>query len=355
MDLLSPWRNPDPSPGHRERAETSPRNQRSNQSLRRFSSLALLYCAIGLAALSLFPWPALGGELPGLANLNLYEQRDVWGLVTLVNAAAYQIKRQGEKAFPAFREPGRWFDPKDGRYLFIFDLAGNQIVNPAFPEVEGINRLDWRDAWGKPVFQQAIDRLSPEGENRIRWWTHYLWPRPGSSQPEWKSVYLVRARAPSGTYYIVASGLYGLAPERTFVEQLVADAADLVARQGNAAFAVISSHDSPFVFGEVGVFVIDPEGIEHANSVFPDFIGRNLLDPTFPGHAEVRRQLDFARDQGSGWIYSHWPGIEGELAIYLRRVEEGGQTWVLGSWMPRPPARDQAWRQSLLPTVKFAP
>jgi hypothetical protein len=178
MDLLSPWPNPNPSSGHRERAETSPRNQRRNQSLRRFSSLAFRYCVMGLGALGLFPWPALGGELPGLANLNRYEQREVWGLVALVNAAAFQIKRQGEMAFPAFRKPGRWFDPEDGRYLFIFDLAGNQVANPAFPEVEG---------------------------------------------------------------------------------------------------------------------------------------------------------------------------------LYLRRVEEGGHTWVLGSWMPRPPAKDQAWRQSLLPTVKFAP
>ncbi len=323
--------------------------------MRHSPSLTLLLYWVGLSALSLVPWPALGGELPGLANLNRYEQREVWGLVTLVNAAAFQIQRQGEKAFPAFREPGRWFNPGTGRYLFIFDLAGNQVVNPAFPEVEGINRLDWRDAWGKLLFQLAIDKFSPEGENRTRWWTHYLWPRPGSNKPDWKSVYLVRAQAPSGAYYIVAAGLYGLAPERAFIEQLVADAADLVTRQGSVAFEIISSRDSPFVFGEVGVFVMDPEGIEQANSVFPDFIGRNLLDPSFPGQGEVRRQLDFARDQGPGWINSRRPGIEGELAIYLRRLETNGKAWILGGWMPLPPVKDQAWRQSLFTTGKLAP
>ena len=330
-------------------------NQPRKPSLRHSPSLALPLCWLGLAILSLATGPALGDELRGLATLNRYEQRQVWGLVTLVNAAAFQIQRQGDKAFPAFREPGRWFDSEDGRYLFIFDLAGNQVVNPAFPELEGVNRLDWRDTWGKPVFRMAIDKLSPEGENRSRWWTHYLWPRPGSSKPEWKSVYLVRAQAPSGAFYIVASGLYGLTPERTFIEQLVADAADLVTRQGSAAFELISSRDNPFVFGEVGVFVMDPEGIEQANSVFPDFIGRNLLDPSFPGHGEVRRQLDFARDQGPGWITSRWPGIAGELAIYLRRIEAGGKAWIVGGWMPKPPAKDEPWRASSLSAAKLAP
>lgn len=355
MDLLSPWRTADASLVLPRWAEASPRKQPRKLSLRHFPSLALLFWWASLSALGLPAWPALGGELPGLANLNRYEQSEVWGLVTMVNAAAYQIQRQGEKAFPAFREPGRWFDSEDSRYLFIFDLAGNQVVNPAFPELEGINRLDWRDAWGKPLFRIAIDKLSPEGGDRSRWWTHYLWPRPGAHKPEWKSVYLVRARAPSGAYYIVAAGLYGLKPERTFIEQLVADAADLVTRQGSAAFEDISSRDSPFVFGEVGVFVMDPEGIEQANSVFPYFIGRNLLDPTFPGHEEVRRQLDFARDQGPGWITSRWPGIKGELAIYLRRLEAGGKAWILGSWMPKPPAKARPWRPSSPSTAKLAP
>lgn len=284
--------------------------------------------------------PIVAAELPQLSDPAAYEQPRVAALVSLVNEAAALVEREGEKAFETFHRPGKWLDPESGTYIFVFDMAGNQVVNAAFHSVEGINRLDWKDAWGKPVFRLAIDKLSPKQENLVHWWVHYLWPKPGAVRPSWKSTYLARATAPSGTLYAVAAGIYDAPPERLFIEQMVEDAATLISTQGAAAFDTISRRDSEFFFNDVFVFVVDERGLERANAGFSHLIGKNLLElPGFAGADMVRRELEFAKSQGSGWMRGEWPRA-GETEpltedIYLRTMRLGDETLIVGSGIYR--------------------
>ncbi len=204
------------------------------------------------------------------------------------------MQQEGERAFAEFRKPGKWFHGKEDLYLFVFALDGNQVVNATFPEVEK-NRLEWRDSWGKPMFQLAIARLSPDGENHHFWWIHYLWPKHGETKSSWKSTYMVRTQTTLGKFYVVAAGLYDLATEPLWIKLLVQEAVDLIKAKGNAAFPIISSRSSQFIYRDTCVFVLDEHGVELANGPFSELNGKNLL--TLPGFP----RKDLIRDEILSW------------------------------------------------------
>ncbi len=290
----------------------------------------------GLVPALLLIWAGVAGASPDIADPHSYVQPEVRSLVALVNAAAAKVERQGTAAFAAFRLPGRWLRPREGLYLFVFDMRGTQVVNAGFPDVEGLSRLDWRDDWGKPVFRLAIDKLDPRRGNRSHWWVHYLWPRPGETKPSWKSTYIARARAPDGTVYGVAAGLYGLGPEKAFIELLVGDAAELIRTRGARAFARISSRSGEFMFHDSYVFVLREDGVQEANAAFPGLIGKNLL--TTPGFAErdlVASEIRHVRAHGGGWLQGRWPrpgeSTPERQQIYLLAVQSNGVHYLVGS------------------------
>lgn len=280
-------------------------------------------------------------ELPRLSVPGDYEQPKVQALVKFVNEAGQLVAEQGEAVFDDFHVPGKWLDLDAGRYLFVFDMQANQVVNGGFPEIK-VNRMDWKDAWGKPVFRLCIDKLSPDKENRDNWWVHYLWPKPGEAKPRWKSSYMVRVKAPSGTVYAVGSGVYDAKAEKRFAELMVADAAELIRAQGLAALETISRRDSEFFFNESFVFVMDSTGVERANAGFSHLIGKNLLTlPDFPAKELIQYELDFMKTQGTGWIVGEWPRV-GETEptvedIYLMTVKSGDEQFLVGSGIHRIP------------------
>jgi signal transduction histidine kinase len=268
-----------------------------------------------------------------------YRQPAIQELVRTVNAAAALVRQQGEAVFAEFRRPGRWFRGQEGFYLFVFDLDGNQVVNAAFPETE-VNRLHWTDAWGKPLFQLAIHKLSPAHENRPYWWIHYLWPKPGSTVPSWKSTYMVRTQTPAGRTYVVAAGLYDVATEPLWIELLVDEAADLITTKSDAAFPIISSPSSPFMYRDSYVFVFNEHGVELATGAFPELIGTHLLQqPDFPLKQLIRDQIAFVQQHGTGWMTGSWPrpGESKAVAeqIYLRGVRHNDTLLIIGSGIYR--------------------
>lgn len=291
--------------------------------------------------LFLFLMPSLSmAATPDPTLPESYHQPEVRSLVQRVNDAAALVQKRGEQAFPEFRRPGRWFRGKDDFYLFIFDLDGNQVLNAAFPEVE-VNRLEWRDAWGKPMFQLAIDKMSPERENERFWWIHYLWPKPGEIEASWKSTYMVRTQTPTGKIYIVAAGLYDLATEPLWIELLVREAVDLIKTAGDAAFPIISSRSSQFMYRDTYVFVLNEQGIELAAGAFPELIGKNLLTlPGFPRKQLIRDEIAFAKRYGAGWMTGAWPR-PGESEprperIYLQSFRKEGTLLIVGSGIYEP-------------------
>jgi len=113
-----------------------------------------------------YQWPIPGGLLPrwkssyvrlvqappgndyivGSGVYNDRMERDF--AVDMVKHAAGEIDKKGTAAFPLFHDPAGPFIVKDA-YIFVFDMTGIDLVNPAFPNLEGRNLLDLKDTRGK--------------------------------------------------------------------------------------------------------------------------------------------------------------------------------------------------------------
>jgi methyl-accepting chemotaxis protein len=120
----------------------------------------------------------------------------------LVDKAAALIERKGKDAFPEFKKKGsEWF--KGDGYVFVNDMKGTTLVNAAFPELEGKNNLELKDANGKAITREFIDLLKTKDSG----WVDYMWPKPGETKPSKKFSYVKKAKLGKDTVY-VGAGIY---------------------------------------------------------------------------------------------------------------------------------------------------
>lgn len=119
-------------------------------------------------------------------------------LQAFVQAAAKLVEVKGEAAFPELRKPGRFFN-KD-HSVFVFDEQGFELVNPAFPELEGKNLSEHRDPAGKLVIQEELKVVRSKGAGFV----DCLWPRPGGGEAVRTRAYVQGVRV-GGRLLIVGS------------------------------------------------------------------------------------------------------------------------------------------------------
>ncbi len=124
-------------------------------------------------------------------------------IVSLVDKAAALIEAKGkDAAFAEFRKKGSiWFT--GNIYVFADDMAGNVLLNPAFPHHEGKNVIDQRDANGKLLQIAMVERLK---ENEAGW-VDYMWPKPGQTKASLKWSYVRRVNLDS-VPGLVGAGFY---------------------------------------------------------------------------------------------------------------------------------------------------
>lgn len=121
-----------------------------------------------------------------------------------VEAAAALIGREGRAAFAKLRDPKSRFIFHD-TYVFVNNTAGVELVNPAFPALEGTNLSATRDSSGQFLVRDYIRLATSKGSG----WVRYQWPRPTNpSKPATKLTYVREVKTPQGETLVVGSGLY---------------------------------------------------------------------------------------------------------------------------------------------------
>lgn len=136
------------------------------------------------------------------ASAASYDQPATQALVELVNAAAGLVASRGSDAFSNLREPGsRWRQGE--QYVFVDDPDGTELVNGAYPSLEGKNLAGERDLRGNYLVRDYIGAALRDGSA----WVDYYWYRPGENTPARKRSYLRRVRTGPETF-IVGAGLY---------------------------------------------------------------------------------------------------------------------------------------------------
>jgi len=260
----------------------------------------------------------------------LYQHEETRELVHLVDDAADLVLSKGEAAFEDFSAAGsRW--RQDEAYVFVLDSEGNMLLHPD-PALEGKNELDLKDINGKPIIRGLVDAAMALPD-KLEGWYHYQWPVPGGVLPRWKSSYVRRVTAPSGSNYVVGSGMYNDRMERVFVEHAVKDAVGQIEKHRTAAFPRFHDPTGPFIAKDAYIFVFDPQGIDLVNPGFPNLEGRKLLDlKDAHGKQPVREMFEVVQTSGSGWVDYMWPkpgeSVPTQKSAYVSRAKMGDQ-WVL--------------------------
>jgi hypothetical protein len=125
-------------------------------------------------------------------------------IVDLVEKAARMLNEMGRAGFVRLRNNSDEFVFMD-TYVFVVALNGVEYVNPAFPNLEGRNLLDYKDAAGNFLVKEMIDKT----EDAASAWVEYFWPRPGSGEAVKKLAY-VRRTDVDGETMVIGAGLYEL-------------------------------------------------------------------------------------------------------------------------------------------------
>jgi signal transduction histidine kinase len=253
-------------------------------------------------------------------------------LMKLVKEAAILFEQQGEKAFPEFSEKGtKWF--YDDTYFFVWTLDGMRLFHATNRQGEGLEMSNVKDVLGRPwgkMFLEAAATAQGEG------WVHYMYPEPGDIFPTWKSSFIKRVTFPSGKQCLIGCGIYNMDMNRTFIEDVVNKAADLVAERGKEAFGLLRNKTGPFVFMDTYVFVDNIAGVELVNMAQPSLEGKNLIDEKdLNGKYIVRDYVNAALKNNSAWVNYYWyrPGdnTPAHKYTFVRKVKFGAETYIVGA------------------------
>ena len=124
-----------------------------------------------------------------------------------VRMACDLLQAEGpDAAFHEFRDPATPFVFL-GTFVFVLDMEGRTVVDPAFPTHAGRDLSQFEDAVGRRPMQQILEKLQTADDA----WVQYLWPKPGSSLPSRKLVYVRKANV-SGQTFIVGSDFFLATP-----------------------------------------------------------------------------------------------------------------------------------------------
>ena len=277
-------------------------------------------------------------------KLSQYLYEDTRQLVALVELAASLIEREGEAAFPRFGvKNSRWFS--DQRYLFVYNANGKCVFHPIEPQLVGQDLIQLKDLDGRPMIAM-ITEVGKKPQADASGWIFYFWEEsPKSRVPAWKSSYVRKAVAPGGTVYLVGSGLYNIKMERSFLEERVDRAAELIMAKGkDAAFEELRNRACPLHILNTYVTVTDSHGDIVVDPAFPTLVKkRNLLDFRDKTGRNISAEIAAGlKDKDRMWLLYIWPkGEAGRLArhmMYVRKVTVEGEVFhVSASFAPATP------------------
>jgi signal transduction histidine kinase len=115
-----------------------------------------------------------------------------------VDNAVNLIKDKGKDfSFKTFCDPASSFSFFD-TYIFIVDSSGKILVDPAFPGLSERNMLLFKDAVGREIVKDLIDKL----KDSETLWIQYLWPKPGETLPSRKLLYCRKLNLNTETLYV---------------------------------------------------------------------------------------------------------------------------------------------------------
>lgn len=268
---------------------------------------------------------------PYIVGAGMYNDRMERAFVEeMVQNAVAEIETHGTWVFQTFRDPTGPFIAKDA-YIFVFDMKGIELLNVAFPNLEGRDLIDLADTHGKKLVRQMIALVQTSGFG----WVDYMWPKPGQSVSTQKSAYVTGATM-GGTPVLVGCGVYLADAPREPIPAvkmtapqllaLVREGAAVLEERGEDAFAEFRTRGSKWFSDDTYFFAWTTDGTRVLHATEPEGEGQNVAAMTdILGRPVGRMILDAAAAPlGEGWVhYMHpRPGsiFPSWKSTYVKRV-----------------------------------
>ena len=230
-----------------------------------------------------------------------------------VKSAVAQIEKNGSAAFNQFHDPTGPYIAKDA-YIFVLDASGVELVNPAFPNLEGRNLLHQKDTQDKEFVRDMLSVVETSGSG----WVDYMWPKPGESVSTQKSTYVSKAKM-GNKWVLVGCGVYlADAPKvRTGAQQmtapqlmaLVRDSAAILEKQGEKAYPEFRTKGSTWFGDDTYLFVVSMDGTRVFHAANPSLEGKKITSvQDILGRPYGKRMLERASGpSGEGWVHYMYP------------------------------------------------
>jgi signal transduction histidine kinase/uncharacterized cupin superfamily protein len=262
-------------------------------------------------------------------------------VVDAVMHAVGELALHGQDAFQIFHDPSGPYIFKN-TYIFVVDMNGVELVNPAFPNIEGRKLLDLQDTNGKFLYRDIIQLVKTRGAG----WVDYMWPKPGESASTRKSTYVHTAKI-DGRTVAVGCGVYLADAPSEFTSkatitasaltELVHQAATLLEEQGESAYPKFRDKGSKWFNDETYIFVFTMDGVRAFHAAEPDSEGRQDIGLTdIVGRHIVKMMLEAGSAPfGEGWVHYMYPE-PGDIfpawksSIVMRVTYPSGKQYIVG-------------------------
>jgi cytochrome c len=207
-------------------------------------------------------------------------------------------------------------------YLYALDFDGIIRAQGEEPGLIGTNALDRKDAKGKMVNREIIDKLKQKNEGEGIWIEY-------SSKKAVKYAYAEKVKDRDGKYYFIACGYY---PEinRDKTVELVRRGYQLMKSSG-VSVAAKEFMTSAYYWGDLALFVYDMKGNCIANGNNGALVGYNQFDEKDQDGRYIVREMIHQAKIGGGWVdFKTKNSFE---AVYVEKVEMGVEDYIIGAGM----------------------
>jgi len=245
----------------------------------------------------------------------------VKGAVALFNEVIKQ-GRQKEEALGTFSYPMGRFIYGD-LYLYALDFKGMQLAHGENPELIGTNAWMYKDAKGKLVNQEIIEKLK-KVDFGTGIWIDYM------SRNAPKRAYAEKVKDDKGNVYFIACGYYPDA-DRKHTEELVERGYRYMKGNGKsqAVAAFTDKANNEFRYGDLYLFVYTTKGVCVAHGGNPTLVGTNMLEAKDDdGMLYVKEMIKKAED-GGGWV--NYKEKNAFRSAYVEKLNMGTEQYIIGS------------------------
>ncbi|MDX5419594.1 MAG: cache domain-containing protein [Hymenobacteraceae bacterium] len=307
-----------------------------------------------------YEWPVPGGLLPRwkssfvqmvkapsgksyIVGSGMYNDRMEQEFVEdMVKNAVAEIEKQGRAAFKRFYDPAGPYKVKD-TYIFVLDPKGDELVNPAFRNLEGRSLMELKDSQGKFLVKEMLKTVQASDTG----WVDYMWPKPGENVSTQKSTYVSKANM-GDSWVLVGAGVYLVdAPKATVTKKamsaselssFVRSAAAELEKRGEKAFPDFRKKGSKWFQDDTYLFVWSLDGKRVFHAADPTMEGK-LVNGTKDALDRPYGKMFMetaATPEGEGWVHYVFPE-PGDIfpawkASFVKRVKfPDGREYLVGS------------------------